>query len=51
MDIGKDWLGGQGFPYRASRLYFLRYVAKAELQGYDWSMLGFFNRCDLGLDL
>lgn len=42
---GHDWLGGQGFPYKASRSYFLGSgkLAIAELEDCDWYLLGFLD--------
>lgn len=43
---GHDWLGGQGFPGKASRFCFLGSgeLAKAELEDCDWCMLHFLHK-------
>ena len=41
-ETAQDWLGSWGFPYKASRPYFLEkgQRAKAELEDRDWCVLG-----------
>lgn len=49
METGHEWLGGQGFPYKAGRSYFLGKgeLAKAKLEDCDWCMSGFLDRHSL----
>ena len=45
METRNDWLGGQGFPYKASSSWFWGQgeLANAELEDYDGGVFSFLS--------